>query len=127
MTKLPHENVYARLKPSKIHGVGVFAIIDIPKGTYVFSDDNEAIIWIEKKVTERLSQPLKELYNDFAIVTAEKYGCPISFNRLSLSWYLNHAEEPNMTADPEFCFFATRDIKAGEELTVNYRTYSEDP
>ena len=36
MRKLPHEGVYTRIKPSNIHGVGVFAISDIPKGTYVF-------------------------------------------------------------------------------------------
>lgn len=32
---MPHDDVYTRLGPSKVHGVGVFAICDIPKGTFV--------------------------------------------------------------------------------------------
>lgn len=33
---LPHQQVYTRLKPSKIHGVGVFAIRPIPKNTRLY-------------------------------------------------------------------------------------------
>ena len=36
MKVLPHEGVYVRLKPSKRHGVGVFAIRRIPKGRMSF-------------------------------------------------------------------------------------------
>jgi hypothetical protein len=43
-SKLPHSGVYARLGISGIHGVGVFAITRIPKGTYIFPDDDEEII-----------------------------------------------------------------------------------
>ena len=31
-------NIYCRLKPSKIHGVGVFAIRNIPKNTNPFKE-----------------------------------------------------------------------------------------
>jgi uncharacterized protein len=125
--KLPHEGVYARLKPSKIHGVAVFAIIDIPKETYVFPDDNESIVWIDKTIVESLPKALKQFYDDFAIITPEQYGCPTSFNKLTTAWYLNHSGTPNIAADPQFNFYALRDIKAGEELTVDYRTYSDEP
>src|ERR1700722_14347341 len=30
------ENVYCRLQPSKVHGIGIFAIRDIPKGKNLF-------------------------------------------------------------------------------------------
>jgi hypothetical protein len=33
---LPHDDVYTRLQCSPIHGVGVFAIRDVPKGTNIF-------------------------------------------------------------------------------------------
>jgi len=37
-------------------------------------------------------------------------------------------EKPNVYCDPKtYQFFALRDIRAGEELTVNYSTYSEQP
>lgn len=50
MSTLPHHCVYARLGASKIHGVGVFAIMPIPKGTVVFAGDDQPIIWI--KITD---------------------------------------------------------------------------
>jgi hypothetical protein len=45
--ELPHSNVFVRLQASPLHGVGVFAIRDIPKGAYVFLGDNEELCWIE--------------------------------------------------------------------------------
>ena len=78
---------------------------------------------------------LKVLYDDFCVITPDKYLCPKSFNRLTVSWYVN---EPNdndpkestnvrCTGDPDYHFIASRDIKNGEELLVDYSTYSEYP
>jgi hypothetical protein len=124
---LPHDGVYTRLRPSNIHGVGVFAIRDIPQGTYVFSEDDEPIVWVDKRSTERTPQALKELYDDFCIIKGDKYGCPKSFDALTISWYLNDSREPSVAADKEYRFYALRDIKAGEELTADYCTYSDTP
>jgi hypothetical protein len=124
---LPHQNVYARIKPSKIHGVGVFAVRKIPKGRYIFSEDNDPIVWVDRKSVKKLPKALKDFYDDFCIITRTKYGCPRHFDALTTSWYLNHSERPNVAADRNYRFYALRDIKAGEELTVNYKTYSELP
>jgi SET domain-containing protein len=127
MKTLPHEDVWTRLKPSKIHGVGVFAIRDIRKGTDVFPHDDQPVIWIDKKWIERLSTPLKRFYDDFCIVKGDKYGCPKHFDTLTNSWYLNHSDDPNVAADENYRFYALRDIKTGEELTADYRAYSDEP
>lgn len=124
---LPHEGVYTRLKPSKIHGVGVFAIRDIPKGTPVFAEDDDDIVWVDKKDTENLLPPLREFYDDFCIVKGDKYGCPKNFDTLTIAWYLNSSDKPNVAADENYRFYALRDIKAGEELTADYSTYSDEP
>ena len=92
--RLPHDGVSTRLKPSKIHGVGVFAMIDIPKGTYAFTDDDEPIVWVDKSTVETLPRALKEFYYRFAIIKGSEYGCPASFNELTTSWYLNHSDYP---------------------------------
>jgi len=118
--RLPHDDVYTRLKPSNIHGVGVFAIRDIPRGTDVFTDDDEPIVWVDKKSAERIPQALKELYDDFCIIKGDKYGCPPSFNKLTPAWYLNESDDPNVTCDEEYRFYALRDIANGQELTVDY-------
>jgi hypothetical protein len=125
--RLPHDHVYTRLTPSNLHGVGVLAIIDIPKGTYVFTEDDESIVWVHKKSTEGIPRTLRELYDDFCIIKGDKYGCPRNFDALTISWYLNCSREPNVAADKEYRFYTVQDIKAGEELTVDYDTYSDAP
>jgi hypothetical protein len=105
----------------------VFAIRHIPKGTCVFREDDEPIVWVEKKSVEALTPPIKDLYNDFCIIHDDKYGCPKHFDALTVSWYLNHSDQPNVAADANYRFSALRDIDAGEELTVDYRTYSDAP
>jgi len=127
MKKLPHEDVFTRLKPSPIHGIGVFAIRRIPKGSCVFGADDAALVWVPKKQIEHLPAPLKKLYDDFSVIKGNRFGCPTSFNDLTISWYLNHSENPNVAADDSFRFYALRGIEEGEELTVNYRTYSDLP
>lgn len=128
--QFPHENAYTRLAPSKIHGVGIFAICDISKGTNVFGNDKSQMFWFDKAEIDQLglSHDIKKLYEDFCVVENGKYGCPENFNSLTIGWYLNRpleGEEPNMYCDENFDFIASRDIKKGEELTVDYSTYSE--
>jgi SET domain-containing protein len=42
------------------------------------------------------------------------------------SWYLNHSASPNVAADDALKFYAIRDIRAEEELTADYGSYSEN-
>jgi|SRR5208282_599762 len=126
-SKMPHEGVYVRLQPSQIHGVGVFAIKDIPKGTHIFPDDDEELVWIQKRVLARLSAEERKLYDDFCIIRGDLYGCPQSFNKLTPTWYFNESSAPNMAADSDYRFYALRHINKGEELTVDYASYSDQP
>ena len=122
---LPHDKVYSRIKPSPLHGIGVFAIKGIPKGTYVFQDENEEMVWISKDKIKNLPKDIKELYDDFCVVRENELGCPKNFNQMTSAWFLNNSKNPNMGCDKEYRFFALRDIKKGEELTLNYATYNE--
>ncbi len=123
--KLPHDKVFTRLAPSKIHGVGVFAIKNIKKGTYIFYGDDEDLVWIKKSRLNHLPKEIKKLYKDFCVKKGSSYGCPKNFNQLTVAWYLNYSQEPNVAADKNLLFFAIRDIKKGEELTTDYSTYSD--
>jgi uncharacterized protein len=121
----PHHGVYTRLKSSHTHGIGVFAITDIPEGTYVFEPDDTETVTISKSIAEQSDPPFSKLYRDFCVLSGEDYICPSSFNQLSVSWYLNHSAEPNVAADRSLKFYALREIQSGEELTADYRTYAE--
>ena len=124
---LPHGGVYTRLGTSKTHGVGVFAIGKIRKGAKVFGSDEAGMVWIDKHKTERLPNRVKKLYEDFAVLKNGRYGCPASFNQLTPAWYLNESRtKPNVRCDENYDFFATREIKAGEELLASYPQYSDD-
>ena len=126
---LPHTECFTRLQPSPIHGVGVFAIRDIPEGTNIFSDDTSEMEWIDANNVAQTNGEIRRLYSDFCIRRKGKYGCPKGFNNLTVSWYLNEpipGHPPSVICRGDHDFFAARDIKAGEELTVDYATYSEN-
>jgi hypothetical protein len=89
----PHEQVYTRLGVSKIPpskeygdlspGVGVFAIRDIPKGTLIFSpDDDETVVAFNSNVRS-LPEKIRKLYEDFCVREGDKFTCPVSFNKLT--------------------------------------------
>lgn len=133
--KKPHVGVYTRLGRSKVdkNGVGVFAIRRIKKGMKLFQGDCEEMVWIDKKDLPRRPRQIRILYDDFAVIKTDekdkktRYGCPLNFNRLTVSWYVNCSRDPNVRCDMDYNFFALRDIDRGEELTVDYSTYSEEP
>ena len=122
----PHHAVYIRLKPSKLHsgGVGVFAIRPIPIGTNVFTGEAEKMVWTDSKDLPKQPQ-LKKLYTDFGVLRAGRYATPTSFNSIGPGWYLNCSSKPNLRCDENLDFISIRDIKTGEELLVDYATYSD--
>jgi len=128
-TGLPHEGVYTRLKPSTVHhgGVGVFAIKDIKKGTYLFEPDDEELVRVDSARIGELPKEVRKLYIDFGPLKNGKYSVPTSFNKLTVAWYLNESKTPNVGCDDDLKFYALANIKADEELTVDYAGYSEPP
>jgi hypothetical protein len=122
----PHDGVYARIGRSRVHGVGVVAIREIPKGTAVFRGEDERVVWVPQAIVRRLARPLRQLYEDFAMLWGDRYGVPRTLNMLSVGWYLNHSRRPNVEADEWGRFHALRRIRKGEELTADYRTFSDE-
>ena len=123
---LPHSNLYTRIKTSP-SGVGVFAIRDIPQGTRLFVGDRGETVLIPKGIVAEISDPeIRRIYEDFCPMLDQNFVAPADFNRLTMGWYLNHSERPNVSAIDGLEFVAARLILAGEELTANYTNYSED-
>jgi len=122
----PHDGVYARIGRSRIHGVGVLAIRDIPRGTRLFRGEDERVVWVRVTRIRRLPVELRRLYTDFGMAWGQRIGVPRTLNMLSVGWYLNHSAQPNTRCDEDGRFYALRRIRKGEELTADYRTFSDD-
>lgn len=120
-----NNDTYVMLKPSGIHGIGVFAIRNIPKGTRnIFSSGIGEFIKIPAKDVDVLPEHSRKLVETYCLYDEENYFIPdYGFKLMDLSLYLNHSDEPNVTSINEGEFFeALRDIQPGEELLVDYGT-----
>lgn len=125
ISKYPHQNSYARLQCGA-HGVGVYAIIDIPGGVRLFDDDAGETVRIPVDLVDALPEPaLRRMYYDFCPLIEGQFVSPSHFDLLTTGWYTNHSDAPNVHVDLALHFTSARPIAAGEELTTNYASYSE--
>jgi SET domain-containing protein len=106
------------LKPSSIAGVGVFATHGITKGTRLrlFYGKNRMI-----PIAATKNNPVLKKFTDFFGVEENGAICVAeNFSHMSVGWYLNHSDKYNAIHDEQYRYFADRNIKAGEEITINY-------
>ena len=121
-------STYVMIKPSPLHGIGVFAIRDIPKGTSnIFSKGVGDWIKVSKEEVDALPQHSKDLIENHCLFDEDFYFIPdYGFKLVDLVIYLNHSETPNVISLNEGEEFeAIRDIAIGEELLVDYGTIVE--
>jgi len=118
-----------RIKTSKIHGVGVHAVMPIKKGTNLFPDcsvDLNKIIKINKKEVNHLHDNVKRMMGDFLIESKTHYFTTTPLNSINISYFLNHSDNPNCEwVEKDDSFRPLKDIQEGEELTLNYDKYLE--
>ncbi|MFA5931590.1 MAG: SET domain-containing protein [archaeon] len=121
---------YCRLKTSKIHGIGIFAIRDIPKGADPFENEKrQKWIKINKKEFAGADKEIIKLLEDFFWFdeNGEGWVPEGGINEMGISFYSNHSKKPNIRRiDEDGNFITLRLIKKGEELLVDYETYDEE-
>jgi SET domain-containing protein len=116
-------NTWVKLQPSPTHGIGVFAVRDIPEGcTAMFSQEMGEWVTVPRSEVNALPQHAKELVENFCLYDEQHYFIPAQgFKSIDLSLFLNHSEKPNIISvnDGEY-FKAVQSIKRGEELLIDY-------
>ena len=122
---------YCRLQPSQIHGIGVFAVRDIPKGKNPFRTLPKYADFGYVRITEdeldALPSKLSQLIRELFLPTGGKMHIPnYGTNVIRLNCYLNHSTTPNTRTGNGYDFTALGKILAGEELTVDYQTYGAE-
>lgn len=108
--------VRLRLEPSPIHGVGVFAIYDIPKGSKLYATMFPQAFWIPFKDFDKIKPKIRQLILERwpKVVTEGRFMYPDTL----LQGYMNHSDDPNYNNLDDT---AIRDIYAGEEVLADYR------
>ena len=100
---------------SKIDGLGVFAGENIKKGESIQYIKGEAKFYVPKNKSESLSYP------NWIGVGKNKWIDPDYPNK-----YLNHSCNPNSGIKGKVTMIALKDIKEGEEVTIDYSIIEGD-
>jgi len=117
-----NNEVYATLRPSKIHGIGVFAIRNIPKGTKITTVYTQNLmeaypIAMDVKKFKKLRPEIRNIILDR---TMQENSNILLFNHPNadacLRNWMNHSDDNNSDG-----VVALRDIKKDEEITEDYR------
>lgn len=108
--------IKVRIAPSKIHGVGVFAIRDIAIGQKMEIDRFPQLYNLPYSFVLKLFQEVRDILLERypGITVGEKFIYP----DCRFQAYMNHSDDPNYDNKTDTVL---RNIKAGEEITENYR------
>ena len=108
-------HIKAKLAPSKIHGVGVVALRNVHKGEKLYADILPRVYNLTD--LSKLFPEIKELILERwpSVINGGAFISPDA----RLLTFMNHSETPSY--DPVTDELLT-DIKAGEEITEDYRT-----
>lgn len=113
---------------SSIAGAGLFAGEAIPVGAVIYRDDPRFMIILEDADLDAMPAPVRAAFLKYCYRGRGQH-------RLVGRWYyctddarfFNHADAPNAIWDEtRDVYVAARAIAAGEELTCDYRSFSED-
>lgn len=127
-----HTHVFTKLKPSRLSGVGVFALRDIPQGINPFEVWKGESKYYPVEEKELISLPV-ELYKhikdvflyspDFPLDTDTYVKLVNGFHWIHQNpyYFVNSGyKDSNIDKDT---LLTTRAVKKGEELLSNYRRY----
>jgi len=121
MNPLSYISPKAAVKPSPIHGRGLFAVKPIKAGEIVCVKGGHIF---ERKQLGKAN----ELFGPAEIQIAENLfiGPLDSETREGSMLFTNHSCDPNIGMQSQIVFIAMRDIAAGEELTHDWATTDDD-
>lgn len=109
-----------QVRRSGVHGKGVFALVDLPKGVTVIEYVGEVISWTEAQ--RRHPHDPSDPNHTFYFHIDETRVIDASHGGNSARW-INHSCDPNCEADEvdgRVFIKTVRPIKAGQELSYDY-------
>jgi SET domain-containing protein len=128
---MPMLLVKTTLRPSEVHGLGLFADEFIPKGTVIWRFDGGVDRRYEESQLAALPAEEQERLFTFCYVNP---GTRLYVYCGDNARYINHSEQPNTDDlgfeegefEGEGVTIAARDIQPGEEILSDYRSFDAD-
>jgi len=116
-----NSTVWTRLVPSSIHGVGVFAIRDIPEGTVLVCDTllQEDFI-LNEEYFLKLDKSIQEIILDRNAWVDDNISFHSPNADADISKFMNHSNNENYDLSTGK---TNKLIKCGEEIFSNYNFY----
>ena len=128
------QQTYCSFGVSKVHGIGVIAIRNIPKGIDPFPPVKpEKTIQLTDKDLEILpKEVVKKMKDIFVRCNGIYHVYDLGLNCMGIRFHVNHSNNPNIAVNEGVVtkgynpFITLRDIKKGEELFWNYTISNGD-
>ena len=117
------KETFVTIRSSSVHGIGVFALVDIAKGQRgMFSNDQSEWIKITLNEMDQLPEHSRSLIENHCLYDDDGYYVPeYGFKILDTIVFINHSDAPNiMSINDGEDFEAMTDINAGQELFLDY-------
>ncbi|MEK6907372.1 MAG: SET domain-containing protein [Nanoarchaeota archaeon] len=112
--------VKTKLGLSKIHGIGIFADQPISKGTTVWKFNPLIDKYISKSDLKQIPLVLQEQLHKYIFLDKNQKKYLLCGDDAR---FFNHSNKPNCDDSVDNVTTAIKEIKKGEELTVNYKLF----
>jgi SET domain-containing protein len=115
-------DVYCKLGVSTVHGIGVFALKQIPAGvTPLRTLRGHREIKVSVEELKKLPKALRNHIEAFCYTDGDTVLIPTSgLNSMDMAVYLNHSKRPNLRFLGDGRLVSLRAIRPGEELFIDY-------
>ena len=128
------QQTYCSFGVSKVHGVGVIAIRDIPKGIDPFPPvkPEKTIQLVDKDLELLPKEVVNKMKDIFVRCNGVYHVYDLGLNCMGIIFHVNHSNNPNVAVNEGIVtkgynpFITLRDIKKGEELFWNYTICNGD-
>ncbi len=126
-TTAPATGRRIQVRRSGVHGKGVFALVDIPKGERIIEYTGELISWEE--ALRRHPHDPQDPNHTFYFHIDDQHVIDALYGGNASRW-INHSCAPNCEADEDdgrIFIKSRRRIRAGEELNYDYGLVIDEP
>lgn len=119
-------HVKYKLDKSPVHGIGIFANQDISQGQLIYTVSPLLDVNITQTQFDALDEAQQKEIEYWGYWFEPRKVWHVDFDDIH---FINHSYSANTTQDfsrPDEPLTATRDIRAGEELTQNYLEFKSE-